>query len=89
MTTDIQARRPIRETHFWQAYEGSRYAILFYALLLTLLLLPIATTLGTPQWIIRLFLAACLATAVMPNSNNRTRPLFLAAIVLLSVAGEA
>ena len=32
-------RRPIRETPFWQAYNRSRYAILFYALLLTLLLM--------------------------------------------------
>ena len=89
MTTDIQARRPIRETRFWHIYNRSRYAILFYALLLTLLVLPVATTFGLPQWMIRLFLAVCLATAVMPNSNKHTRLLFLGAIVLLSIAGEA
>jgi voltage-gated potassium channel Kch len=71
------------------AYDRRRYAILFYALLLTLLVLPIATTLGLPPLMIRLFLAVCLATAVMPNSNKHTRLIFLAVIILLSIAGEA
>ena len=35
-----------------------------------------------------MFLAVCLATAVMPNSSKHTRFIFVAVIVLLSVAGE-
>jgi len=81
-------RQPIGESRLWQLYDRRRFAILFYALLLTLLVLPIATTLGLPPWMIRLFLAVCLAAAVMPNSNRHTRLIFLAVIVLLSVAGE-
>ena len=81
-------RQPIGESRLWQLYDRRRFAILFYALLFTLLVLPVATTIGLPPWMIRLFLAVCLATAVMPNSNKHTRLIFLAVIVLLSVAGE-
>lgn len=85
MTTDT-ARRSIRDTAFWHAYDRSRYAILFYALLLTLLIMPVVTTAGLPQISIKLLLAACLFAAVMPNATRRTRHILLAAIAALVAA---
>ena len=79
-------RRPIRETPFWRAYDASRYAILFYGLLLTLIVMPIATTIGLPALLIRLLLAACLIAAIMPNSTKRSRGLFLMVVVALVLA---
>ena len=78
-------RRPIRETPFWQAYNRSRYAILFFALLATILIAPVVTTFGLPAVLIRFLLAASLFAAVMPNSTRRTR-VTLFAIVLVLVA---
>jgi hypothetical protein len=85
-TTKVQARRPIRESHFWQAYNESRYAILFYALLLTLFVIPAATTIGLPAFVLKLLLAASLFAAVMPNATPNSRYLFLAAAIALVVA---
>jgi hypothetical protein len=84
-----KTRRPIRETPFWQAYNGSRYAILFYALLLTLLLMPAATTIGLPPVVINLLLAGSLFAAIMPNATPHTRHLLLAATLALVAAGIA
>ena len=83
MTIGIHARAPLRETPFWQAYNASRYAILFYALLLTLLVMPAATTLGLPQLVIKLLLAASLFAAVLPNATRRSRYMLLAAVSAL------
>ena len=80
-------RRPIRETPFWQAYHRSRYAILFYALLLTLLVMPIVTTFGLPAVLIRLLVATSLFAAVMPNSERRTRLALFAAVLVLIATG--
>lgn len=80
------ARRHIRETPFWQAYNRSRYAILFYVLLLTLVIIPGATTIGLPSLLIKLLVGACLCAAVMPNATKRTRVTFLAAVLLLVLA---
>ena len=65
-----KARRPIKETAFWQAYNRSRYAILFYALLLTLLVMPIATTIGLATGLLKFLLAArgCWLGAARPKS---------------------
>jgi voltage-gated potassium channel len=83
MTTGGKARRPIRETPFWQAYGRWRYAILFYALLLTLLILPITLTFGLPGLLIKLLIGVCLLAAVMPNATKRTRQaLFLGGLLL-------
>jgi hypothetical protein len=79
----IQARRPIRETAFWQAYNGRRYAILFYALLSMLVAMPIAGALGLPQVAIKLLFALCLLLAIIPSVPKSTRLFFVGAIVLL------
>jgi|SRR4249919_996379 len=81
-----KARLPIHESPFWQAYHRSRYAFLFYALLLTLILMPIATTIGLPTFMIKLLLAASLFAAIMPNATKRTRTLLFAAAGLLVLA---
>lgn len=81
--------RHVRESALWQAYDRRRYTILFYALLLTLLALPIAATLGLPSLMIKALLAACLVAAVMPNSSKHTRMLFVGALAFLLVASEA
>ncbi|MFL6734687.1 MAG: potassium channel family protein [Sphingomicrobium sp.] len=72
-----------RETGFWHAYNGRRYAILFYALLLTLIAVPLATGLNLPATILKLLLGACLFAAVMPNSTRRSRWFLLTGTVLL------
>lgn len=77
---------PVRETGFWQAYHSSRYSILFYALLLTLIVLPIATAIGLPTLMLKILLAACLFAAIMPNATKRTRNLLLAATAVLLLA---
>ncbi len=82
-----KARRPIKESRFWQAYTRSRYATLFYALLLTLVLLPTTTTIGLPSVLIRLLLAFCLLAAVMPNATRRSRHILLVAVGSLIVGG--
>jgi len=81
-----KSRRPVREGPFWQAYDRSRYAILFCALLLTLLVMPIAATIGLPKVIIRLLLGTCLLTAIMPNATKRTRIVAFGGVILLIVA---
>jgi hypothetical protein len=83
------ARRPIRESRLWQAYNGSRYAILFYSLLLMLVVLPVATTIGMPQVVIKFLLGACLLAAVMPNATKHTRLILCGAVLLLIVVRMA
>src|SRR4051812_21032682 len=70
---DSRARVQIRESRFWLSYQRQRYAILFYALLLTLIAMPIATTMNLPATLIRLMLGACLLAALLPNATRRTR----------------
>jgi hypothetical protein len=73
----------IRESSWWQAYMRSRYGILFYALLVTLLMLPIAATIGLPAFVIKLLLGACLLAAIMPNATKGTRLALFTSILLL------
>jgi len=79
-------RPPIRENAFWQTYGRARYAILFYALLLTLIFMPAATTIGLPPVLIKLMLGATLFAAVLPNAGQRSRFLLFAAIGALFLA---
>jgi hypothetical protein len=83
VTIDRTPRRPLRETSFWHAYDRSRYAILFYALLLTLVVMPIVITLGLPALLIKILVGLCLLAAVMPNATRRTRQVLFAAVLLL------
>ena len=81
-----KTREKVRESHFWQAYLRQRYSILFYALLLTLILMPITTTVGLSATLIRIPLAACLFAALLPNATRHTRTALIAAVSLLVVA---
>ena len=89
MTIYAKPRRPLRETSAWQAYSASRYAILFYALLLTLAVMPAAPAIGLPPILIKLLLAVSLVAAVMPNATRRSRYVFFGAIITLIGAGAA
>ena len=80
-----KARRPIHESALWAAYLPRRYAILFYSLLLMLVAIPMAATIGMPQVAMKLLLGACLLAAVLPNGSRRTRRLLIAAVALLVV----
>src|SRR3954462_2350140 len=82
------AQRPMRESPFWQEYDRRRYGILFCSLLVTMILMPIVTTLGLPATLIKLLLGICLFAAVMPNATRRSRRILLMTIILL-VAGRA
>ena len=88
LAADPRISSTVRESGLWQRYLRHRYAILFYALLLTLLVMPIAGVLGLPQTLIQLLLAGSLLAATMPNATRRTR-LLLAIVVFLLVAGRA
>ena len=80
------ARRPIRDFAFWEAYLPRRYAVLFYSLLLMLVAIPMAATIGMPQTAMKLLLGACLLAAVVPNGTRRTRHFFIAGVMLLVAA---
>lgn len=73
-------RRPIKDTAFWQAYNHSRYAILFYALLLTLLVMPVTTAVGLGSGFIKFLVAICLLAALMPNDTRRNRHMLLGVV---------
>jgi len=78
-----QPRQVIRESRFWLAYSRRRYTILFYSLLVTLIAIPAAATIGLPTTLIKFLVSASLLVAVMPNATKRTRYLLLAAVLLL------
>jgi hypothetical protein len=80
------AGEAVRDRGLWQAYCQSRYAILFYMLLLMLVALPVAPLLGLPPTGIKLLLAACLLAAVLPAATKRSRHIFIAGILLLVLA---
>jgi hypothetical protein len=86
VATKPKTRRVIRETSFWRAYNRSRYAILFYALLLTLIAMPIASTIGLPTTFVRILVSACLLSAVMPNAPKHMRVGLFVGVILLIVA---
>ena len=87
--TGSDLRRPRRENAFWQFYDRRRYAILFYALLLTLLVLPAAAALGLPAILIKLLVGGTLLAAVMPNASRHLRLSAAAVILALIFAREA
>ncbi len=89
MTTLTQARTPMREKPIWQLYNRFRYAMLFYALLLTLLVIPVASAAGFSTKLIKTLLAVCLLAAVMPNANRHKRLALFAGVVLLVAARQA
>ena len=68
-----------------QVYGRSRYAVLFYSLLVMLVALPAASALGLPQMALKLLIAACLLAAVMPNAPQGRRAILLGALLALIV----
>jgi hypothetical protein len=86
LATARGTRTAIHQSAAWQAYERLRYTILFYALLLTLFMMPLAATIGLPALLIKMLVAVCLLAAVMPNATTRTRWVLLAAMLLLALA---
>jgi hypothetical protein len=80
-------RTPVRESPFWRAYDHRRYAVLFYALLVTLLVIPVTKTIGMPALLVKLLLGGCLVVAVMPSASRRTRDVLFWATLLLIFAG--
>jgi len=77
------------DSKFWRAYARHRYAVLFYALLATLIVGPIAATVGIPTILIKPMLGLCLLAAVMPNGTKRSRRVLFALTLAIIVAKEA
>ena len=77
--------RPSRGHALWEAYSRSRYAILFYALLLMLVAMPAASTLGISQFAIKLATAFCLLAAIMPNATKQSRLVIMGLILSLII----
>ncbi len=72
----------IRDSNWWQAYASHRYEILFFALLLMLILMPLAGTLGFSTTAIQWLLFGCVIAAIMPNTNRRNfRFVFVVAVI--------
>ena len=82
--TDNRNRVAIRDSGIWIAYTKRRYTILFYALLFTLVLLPIIKTIGLPTVLVKLLLGGSLLAAVMPNATRRTRVFLFVGFLLLA-----
>ena len=78
-------RKPNQETGFWRAYNQRHYAVLFYSLLCMLIAMPVADTIGLPQIIVKLLIAACLLAAIMPNANRQSRWAIFGAMLLLII----
>ena len=87
--SEAAPRRPITQSRFWQTYYRHRYGILFFAMLLMLVALPVAPLLGLPPIVIKLLLGASLLAAVLPGATKKTRRSVIVAIVLLVVARYA
>ena len=82
---DIRSRKLSRESSIWKSYYKSKYAVLFYSLLLTLVLTPAAAVLGFGQTIIRLVCGLALIAAVMTNETKRNRYILLIGLILIVV----
>ena len=85
MTIDAPANRKAATRSIWQTYAGSRYTILFYALLSMLVAAPVVNFFGLPPWTMKLLVAVCLVLAVLPNATKRNQTIFIGTIVLLIV----
>ena len=86
---DIRSRKLSRESSIWKSYYKSKYAVLFYSLLLTLVLTPAAAVLGFGQTIIRLVCGLALIAAVMTNETKRNRYILLIGLILIVVVRVA
>jgi hypothetical protein len=75
-------------TGLWYTYGHWRYAILFYSLLLTLVVVPLHRALGIPTSLIELFLAINLLAAVVPIRSRKTRRVLLL-LLLVAFVGRS
>jgi hypothetical protein len=80
---DSIARQHVHGDGFWQTYARRRYAVLFYTLLFMLAAMPMASTVGLPQFGIKLLVAACLVAACMPNATKKSWVAAFGAILAL------
>jgi hypothetical protein len=85
VTIDASANRTAATRSIWQTYAGSRYMILFYALLSMLVAAPVVNFFGLPPWTMKCLVAVCLVLAVLPNATKRNQAIFIGTIVLLIV----
>jgi voltage-gated potassium channel len=67
-------------------YLQSRYKVLFYTLLLTLISAPILGALEWPGTLLDLFLGASLLAAIMPVTSTKDRRYVLVAMIVVWVA---
>jgi len=84
MRTSTELRQ-ISHRLSWKGYGRHRYAVLFYCLLLTMIVTPVAAALGFPQTVIRVLAGLALIAAIMPNQTRSNRYFLLAAMVLVVV----
>ncbi len=78
--------RPAWDIGIWRYYRAHRYAILFFTLLFTLVVMPILTVLKWNASIIEFLLALSLLAAVSPIDTNRARAPLLGLIILVLIA---
>ena len=79
------------ERQIWRIYDQRRYAVLFYALLLMLVVTPVAAAFGFPRSVVRGLAGIVLIAAVMPNALRYNRTITLLAItsvVIVYLASE-
>jgi hypothetical protein len=65
----------------WHAYLRRRYALLFYSLLLTLVVHPIAVAIGMTGNFLQLFLVLNLLAAALPGDSRKGRWVVLAILL--------
>ena len=74
---------------FADAYLRRRYAILFYTLLLTVVVVPLVATFELSGALIEFFLAASLLAGVMPVSTAKSRRILLTIMIAVWLARPA
>jgi Ion channel len=86
VTIDASANREAAPRSIWLTYAGSRYTVLFYALLFMLVAMPVVNFFGLPSWTMKGVVAVCLVLAVLPNATKRHQAIFVGTILLLILA---
>lgn len=76
-------REPRWDARLWRRYHAIRYAVLFYTLLLTLVIMPVASTFRWDVTAIETLLGFSLLAAVMPLSTAKSRRILFSIIVVL------
>src|SRR5215204_4229443 len=84
----LVSSNPLIGSEFWRAYMRSRYQILFFVLLVTLILVPLCMAIGLPRWVFRIPIAACLFAAVLPHASRRTRIAIVGTVLVVVTAAN-